>query len=111
MSEKILSKVQPAFEKFKGKTFTIKQNGYTRNITVEICGYNEKNPSLFLIGKLDNKKGISGFKSKCSSDFIRRFDEKDDYVYLRIKDIEEAYKNEVLKRETLKRRMNKKVNY
>jgi len=108
--EKILAEVQSAYEKFKNKTFTVKQAGYTRNITVTICGYNESHAGLLLIGKLDNKKGISGFDTKSSFDFINNFDKRESYNYVRVSDIEKAYKEEVLLKGELQRRLSKELN-
>ena len=108
--EKILSEVQSAYEKFKNKTFTVKQAGYTRNITVTICGYNESHAGLLLIGKLDNKKGISGFDTQSSFDFINNFDKKENYMYVRIEDVNEAYKEEVLLKGKLKRKLSTEIN-
>ncbi len=108
--EKILEKVQLAFEKFKHKTYTIRQAGYTREITITICGYNETNKSLLLIGELDNKKGIDGFKSKSSFDFILNHNENERYVYISIERIEEAHESVILNKKNVKRILRKEVN-
>jgi hypothetical protein len=108
--EKILADVQAAYEKFKNKTFTVRQAGYIRNITVTICGYNESHAGLLLIGKLDNKKGISGFDTQSSFDFINEFDKGENYTYVRVVDIEKAYKEEVLLKGKLQRRLSRELN-
>jgi predicted HTH transcriptional regulator len=108
--DKTLEEIQAIYEKFKGKTFTVRQIGYTREITVTICGYNENHAGLLLIGKLDNKKGIAGFDSQSSFDFIRNFDSREQYAYVRAIDIEKAYKEKVLTKGILKRKLSKEIN-
>ena len=104
----VVEMINPVFEKYKNTNFIFREcrNKENRFIDIEIVGYNRDYPHI-LIGKLNSKKGISGFKDLSSFDIVENHEKGSDYMYINRELLEEKPRREIkVKKNSEKRREN-----